>query len=161
MSTWQAVVDFTTSRTVEDDQLFDIIETLSEYGASASALPDGTGVGIALKLEADTALDAATEAVRLVSSSGVFPDLTVVSIEATEWNLAMRRLDEPTFPPVVGYAEIARMSGVTRQRAARFPDCDGFPHPVIRTSQGPLYAQSAVESWLANRIAKAGRPKKA
>lgn len=160
MSEWQATVDFTTAQTVEEDQLFDVIEVLSDYGASANMLPDGTGAGVTLKVEAENALEAADKAVGLVSGSGVFAGITVVSVEATEWSLAMERLNEPMVPPLVGYAEIARMSGVSRQRAARFPVCAGFPRPVIRTSQGPLYAQSAVEAWLEGRVAKSGRPRK-
>ena len=53
---------------------------------------------------------------------------------------AMSRLNEPMFPPAVGYAAIVLMSAATRQLAARLPDCAGFPKPVTSTSQGPLYA---------------------
>ena len=159
MSEWQAVVDFTTATPVEDEQLSDILEALAGYGPSASMLPDRTGAGVALHVNAPCALDAATKAVSALAESDVFPGFSVTSVEATEWSLALKRLDEPVFPPVAGYAEIARMAGVSRQRAAHFPECKGFPKPVIRTSQGPLYDRHAVESWLESRNVKPGRPK--
>ena len=106
MGEWQATVDFTTMHAVEGDQLFDVIEVLSVYGASADMLPDGTGAGVTLRLEAESALDAAGKAVGLVAGSAVFAGISVVSVEATEWSLAVARLDEPAFPPVVGYAEM-------------------------------------------------------
>ena len=66
---------------------------------------------------------------------------------------------EPLYPPVVGYAEIARMTGVTRQRAYAFPRIDSFPKPVIETSQGPLYSEDAVRAWAQTRELRPGRPK--
>ena len=66
---------------------------------------------------------------------------------------------EPLYPPVVGYAEIARMTGVTRQRAYAFPRIESFPKPVIETSQGPLYSEDAVRAWAQTRELRPGRPK--
>ena len=62
---------------------------------------------------------------------------------------------EPRHPPVVGYAEIARMTGVTRQRAYAFPRIESFPKPVIETSQGPLYSEDAVRAWAQTRELRA------
>lgn len=55
------------------------------------------------------------------------PGATVTGLEAREWADAVARNREPLYPPVVGYAEIARMTGVTRQRAYAFPRSNPFP----------------------------------
>ena len=47
------------------------------------------------------------------------PGATVTGLEAREWADAVARNREPLYPPVVGYAEIARMTGVTRQQGVR------------------------------------------
>ncbi len=87
------------------------------------------------------------------------PGATVTGLEAREWADAVARNREPLYPPVVGYAEIARMTGVTRQRAYAFPRIESFPKPVIETSQGPLYSEDAVRAWAQTRELRPGRPK--
>ena len=66
------------------------------------------------------------------------PGATVTGLEAREWADAVARNREPLYPPVVGYAEIARMTGVTRQRAYAFPRIESFPQAGDRDLTGPL-----------------------
>ena len=65
------------------------------------------------------------------------PGATVTGLEAREWADAVARNREPLYPPVVGYAEIARMTGVTRQRAYAFPRIESFPQAGDRDLTGP------------------------
>ena len=102
----------------------------------------------------ETALD---KALTLLEKN--MPGATVTGLEAREWADAVARNREPLYPPVVGYAEIARMTGVTRQRAYAFPRIESFPKPVIETSQGPLYSEDAVRAWAQTRELRPGRPK--
>lgn len=64
---------------------------------------------------------------------------------------------------LAGYAEIARLAGVSRQRARELADLSGFP-PVVAQSRsaGPLRDLAAVEAWVETWKAtrKTGRPRK-
>ena len=69
-----------------------------------------------------------------------------------------REVDEPLFPRVVGFAEIARMADVTRQSARDYAKGRNFPPPVIVTAQGPLFAAASVEAWLETRSNRRKEP---
>ena len=133
---WQVSLDF--KARLDEDAAFDLMEALGRYGAS-----DG-----------ETAL---AKARTLLEEN--MPGASVTGLEAREWADAVARNREPLYPPVVGYAEIARMTGVTRQRAYAFPRIESFPKPVIETSQGPLYSEDAVRAWAQTRELRPGRPK--
>lgn len=62
---------------------------------------------------------------------------------------------------MVGYAEIAKAAGVSRQRIRQLAATAGFPAPVIKTAAGPLFPKAAAEQWARTRQPKAGRPKQA
>ena len=126
---WQVSLDF--KARLDEDAAFDLMEALGRYGASVAVDPGHTGGGLTLAVDA--------------------PDG-----ETADAGAGTR---EPLYPPVVGYAEIARMTGVTRQRAYAFPRIESFPKPVIETSQGPLYSEDAVRAWAQTRELRPGRPK--
>jgi hypothetical protein len=71
-----------------------------------------------------------------------------------------RRTEQPTVPPLVGFAEIAEMAGVSRQRAWQLADLTGFPPAVVETQSGPPRVRTQVEGWLSRWERKAGRPKR-
>ena len=130
---WQVSLDF--KARLDEDAAFDLMEALGRYGASV----------------------ALAKARTLLEEN--MPGASVTGLEAREWADAVARNREPLYPPVVGYAEIARMTGVTRQRAYAFPRIESFPKPVIETSQGPLYSEDAVRAWAQTRELRPGRPK--
>jgi hypothetical protein len=70
-----------------------------------------------------------------------------------------RRSAQPSLPELVGYAEVADMAGVSRQRARQLARLPGFPAAVVETRSGPLRVRSQVETWL-TRERKPGRPRK-
>ena len=156
---WQVTVDFKTEQGFDADKAFDLMEEIGAYGASAAVNPNGDGGSVTLAVESRDVAKACSEAINLLSSAQSLPKHDVYAIEAADWDEVERRNLEPLYPKVVGYAEIARMAGVSRQRAYKFPQIGTFPKPVIETAQGPLYSESAIEVWLANRVRKAGRPK--
>jgi hypothetical protein len=63
-------------------------------------------------------------------------------------------------PELVGYAEIAAMAAVSRQRARELPGKPGFPPPAVTTASGPLRVKADVEQWLSSWDRTAGRPSK-
>lgn len=106
-------------------------------------------------------MEAISVALVMFSDASTLNSADISGINVIEQDKARLLNREPLFPKVVGYAEIARMTGVSRQRAAMFPKIATFPKPVIETSQGPLYSEHAVAAWAAKRGVKAGRPKTA
>lgn len=156
---WQVTLDFTAGERIDEDTLFEIIEEFADRGASAALDPDGMGGSVTVSVTADCGPDALSDALDMVAASETLRGVEVTGFEVTDWDRARRRNREPLFPKVVGYAEIARMTGVSRQRAAMFPRIESFPMPVIETSQGPLYSESAVAAWAATRRSATGRPK--
>jgi hypothetical protein len=71
-----------------------------------------------------------------------------------------RMLNRPSIPELVGYAEIAQMAGVSRQRAAQLPEIPGFPPAVVQVRAGPLRVRRQVAAWLSGWERKNGRPNK-
>lgn len=159
MNSWHATVGFTTSTPFSEDAPFDVAETLAEHGAVMSVARDFSGGDVLLTVDAETVLAAANRAVGLVhdalDSAGI-DHAPLVAIQVQDEEAFDRELATPAFPEVVGYAEIADMAGVSRQRARQFADKDDFPKPVIKTAQGPLMSKAAVASWL-DRRSKTGR----
>lgn len=156
---WQVTVDFKTEERIDEEAVFDLIEEFADYGASAALSPDGLGGSLTISVSGESAMEALTQSLIMLADSTVLSGADVSGFEVTDWDEAVRRNREPLFPRVVGYAEIARMTGVSRQRAAKFPKIATFPKPVIETSQGPLYSEDAVAAWAADRKITVGRPK--
>jgi hypothetical protein len=153
MTTWHVSVGFTAAAPFDEDTPFDVTEQLEEYAAVMSVSRDFDAGNIALTLEAETAPHAFAKAVEVVhaalNSTSVVNDIVDVHVQSESEFSA--ELAKPVYPEVVGYAEIAKMANVSRQRARQFASIPAFPHPVIETAQGPLMAKSAVEHWLESR----------
>jgi hypothetical protein len=63
-------------------------------------------------------------------------------------------------PEMVGYAAIATMAAVSRQRARELSGKPGFPPPAVTTASGPLRVKADVELWLSSWDRTPGRPSK-
>ena len=145
---WQVSLDF--KARLDEDAAFDLMEALGRYGASVAVDPGHTGGGLTLAVDAPDGETALAKARTLLEEN--MPGASVTGLEAREWADAVARNREPLY-------EIARMTGVTRQRAYAFPRIESFPKPVIETSQGPLYSEDAVRAWAQTRELRPGRPK--
>lgn len=158
MTSWQATVRFIGQ--MSDDQAFDIMEALGQFGASVGIEHDYNGGTVTLSVESDDPISAAQEASRVVSNAIPGP-ITITGLEIITEAEADARLEEPSFPEVVSFAEIGQMAGVSRQRARQLSGNPSFPRAVITTAQGPLFGLHAVERWLETRNTRPGRPAKA
>lgn len=58
----------------------------------------------------------------------------------------------------MGASEIARMMGVTRQRAYQVVVRRDFPEPIARLALGQVWLADDVEQWYASRPTKTRRP---
>lgn len=63
-------------------------------------------------------------------------------------------------PPAVSLSEIGAYLNVSRQRAQQLSRQPGFPKPLGKTANGPIYAFSDVERYQTTREMKKGRDKK-
>lgn len=158
-TTWHARLSWAAPHRVDPDVIFDALDQLTDYSPSASIARDEMSGSVSISIEADTALhatDAATNTVR-EALAALIPDVDLTGISVQTQDALERELDQPLFPEVVGYAEIADMAGVSRQRARAFRSIPGFPEPVIETAQGPLMPKAAVATWIEHRNTKSGR----
>lgn len=151
---WHVTVGFTAA--LSEDSAFDVMEILDEHGAVASvsrALDSGT---IDLTVEASGAEGACIDGVRIVRAAleRSATEVETTSVTAQTVEALEEQLATPVIPEVVGYAEIAQMAGVSRQRARQFADIESFPRPAIVTAQGPLMTKASVTQWLSNRTAR-------
>lgn len=152
---WHASINFTTRTPMHEDTPFDLSDRLSAHSPAMSVDRDWRGGAITVCVEADTAINAASEAMAVVSDALTAEDLdwTTTAITVQNEDVFSAELNKPLFPEVVGYAEIAKLVGVSRQRARQFAEKPSFPAPVIKTAQGPLFNLHAVERWLETRTA--------
>lgn len=157
MSTWHIAANFTVTPKLDLDAVFDVETKLEDLAAVMSVARAFDAGSVAVTVDASAASEAFTTATTRITeaftSVNVTATITGINIQTTEE--FDRELSEPIYPEVVSYAEIAKIEGVSRQRARQFADTDTFPKPVIKTGQGPLYSRHAVENWLANRKAPA------
>lgn len=145
MKDWHALV--TLDIGLSEDEAMDLTAALAQRGASVSM--GRAAAGIALTAYGDDARQAAGDATDAVAAARPGVDVLALAVQTHEQ--LEDELRQPLFPEVVGYAEIAALAGVSRQRARAFTKIKGFPAPVIETSQGPLRARSAVAAWLETR----------
>ena len=152
MEIWYISIGFRTSRPFSEDLAFDMSQRLEDYAAVMSMARDRKSGSVALTIDAkewSTALDLAhTAVIEVLEAADV--EATLTSVGAQNQDEFHAELNEPVYPQVVGFAEIARIAGVSRQLAEK----ESFPHPVIKTSQGPLYNVHAVHRWLEARVSQ-------
>lgn len=163
MKSWHVDVRFRTAKPFKEDAAFDLIEALSANSAAVSIERDCQGGTVSLSVDGlATVLDALESASDIVrkATKKLLGTVDIVGLDGMTEEAFLEKLNQPAIPPVVGYAEIAELAGVTRQRARQFTIARGFPQAVITTGQGPLMDRAAVVSWLANRKTSSGRPRK-
>ncbi|SDT22809.1 hypothetical protein [Microterricola viridarii] len=162
MSWWHARVSFETAQPFVADDFAALIDALADHGASGSVSRSFREGGVVLTVEASTPLEATTSALNIITNAlnSILGALTITGLDVMSEEALDAELATPVFPDVVGYAEIAELAGVSRQRARQFAQIEGFPVPVIETAQGPLMSKHAVERWLETRSKSSGRPRK-
>ncbi|GAA4106039.1 helix-turn-helix transcriptional regulator [Enteractinococcus coprophilus] len=153
MNTWHVNVGFNASASFAEDAVFDIGAELEHLAAVLSVTQDLNAGTVALTIDAESWTEALEEARIAVEgtlqSHEIDASVTTITIQSEQ--AFQDELHEPVYPQVVGYAEIAKMAGVSRQRVRQLAEKKNFPRAVIRTAQGPLYSVHAVERWLESR----------
>lgn len=163
MTWWHATITFTTSVELSDELIDELVEAFAPHSGALSIRRDLHGGAATFSLQASSTLTAARTAADVFTETiqGLnLGEVVTTKLEVMTEAEMEESLSEPVYPQVVGYAEIAEMAGVSRQRARQFARIAGFPRPVIETSQGPLMSRHAVTSWLETRNTTHGRPRK-
>lgn len=157
-TTWHARIAWAVDTPEDPAVVLDILDALSAHSAVGSSGQDGLSGAVVLTVEADTITEGIASALALAGEAvrGQIPGAEIVAVDVKAAAAVERELEAPLFPEVVGYAEIAAMAGVSRQRVRKFPEQPGFPAPVIETAQGPLMPKAAVASWLTTRNTRPG-----
>lgn len=160
VSTWYIDVEFTSLDLVPEDAEFDVLEAMSDYSAVMSISRDRLGGALSLAFEATEAQEAAVSLGAVLQPVGrILGELRVTEIDVMDESTRNARAEEATFPELVGYAEIADMADISRQRARQIASRADFPVPVVETAAGPLRVKAAVEKWLSSWDRTPGRPR--
>jgi len=159
---WVARVDLVDEPT--DENISAIHEHLqTEYGASVGADPGGR-LSVTIGLSAGTVRAAVEIALKVVTAAAVDSGLRsrrgVVGVEVVSSDEIHRRIDEPLVPDLVGVSDIARMFGVSQQRASQLVQREDFPPEVGHISASPIFVRSQVEAFSDRWERRSGRPKK-
>lgn len=162
MATWTARVEWAQSYEPNSSNYDEWTDALSGFGGSIGVVHRSSRPGDPTRLAATISLEAGSLRQATKLALGAVEDALGIRSDAVEVLPAReydRRLAEPLVPQLVGYAEIAQMAGVSRQRARELADLVGFPPVAVETHAGPLRARSQVEGWLSRWERKRGRPR--
>ena len=180
MTTWIARVEWATLDAYTEPAIDDLMTHLAGHSAAvgpepvpaADLTPDpelGAAVGgttvlaspaywsATIAVEANTLRQAIASALELVEGA---TGEKAAGVEVLGEHVYDARGEHPAIPDLVGYAEIADMLGVTRQRALQLAGGAGFPVAVVETKAGPLRVKAQVEGWASRWERKSGRPRK-
>jgi hypothetical protein len=111
--------------------------------------------GATFAVESPTLRQAVTTALNVIEE---LTSVKAVGVEVLPAEKFARRVLRPSIPELVGFAEIADMADVSRQRARQLADLPNFPIAVVKTSSGPLRVRRQVEAWLGRWERKRGDP---
>lgn len=153
---WYVDVEVITAGRLSEDSAFDVLEALIPYSGQISLASASNEVGASLTVEADSAAAAVTAASEVISTT--FHDAEVVRLDVMTEAVRSDRNNHPVIPELVGFAEIADMAGVSRQRARTIAQRSDFPAAVVETAAGPLRVKAAVQHWLNGWTRQTGRP---
>lgn len=150
------------------DDLFDLMDVLSDYHASATGTTEGTAdgtnrYGASMLVKADLASAAATTAVEKFTKGTEkvgLPAWPIVRFSLmTEADLDTE-LARPNFPALLGVTELGELLGVSRQRASAISKGPTFPRPVAILHAGPVWTEPSVRHFVDTWERKSGRPRK-
>lgn len=165
MTEWSVSLGFGHQVPVKElpDRIDDLLEALAPYHAAASY--DAHGITVQFTIEGRAWRDAAEQgsivlenAMRKagIENTGVF-----VAQAQTMEHLAQEQ-DQPNKPELIGVMELAKMLGVTRQRASELARTDsGFPRPMTFLASGPVWDKATIMRYVDRWERRPrGRPKR-
>lgn len=142
----------------------ELVDALSSSDGVVSIV-DGT-LFIAATVEVPDYAAAVNEALGVITNAFEKLDLfiapeQIVGVEARTADATNALVDEPTYPPMVGVAEVAEILDVSKQRVFELRESGRLPTPLTELRAGPVWPKPAIERWLEGWERKPGRPKRA
>ncbi|MEV4072011.1 hypothetical protein [Nonomuraea fuscirosea] len=159
---WRIVIVAVSATGLTDEQREEVVNALPGYPTMSDDVATGQLI-VEFDLEASTEQDAINHGEKLFTKNAreILGDvLTYVGITA------LREGDDSPMPrdflQVVGYAEIASLLQVSRQRVRELAETrTDFPAPIARLAMGPVFTlqsiQDFLDKWDRRRV---GRPKR-
>ncbi len=157
MNGWTVTIEAETTRKITEDALEELIDALAPYAASVGGRDKR--LSTTMSVEAGSATTATALAERTLERAYSKP-LTVVDVHVRTWAEHDRELARPAFPDLVGVAELAKMLGVSKQRASEARKKAGFPAPVAELATGPVWIRANVVAFAEGWKRTPGRPRK-
>lgn len=144
-----------------DDKLGALLDELGERAGVVHGTTRGRRYGARFCVSADGPAPAAAEAVEVfhkAAANAGLPEWAVVSLEAQTLGELKRQNAEPSFPELLGVAELADLLGVTRQRVSALVRSKDFPAPVAELRAGPVWTRPSVRRFIEQWQRRGGRP---
>lgn len=150
---------------ITPEKLDDHVDILNDYadavGVAVSFTPEAFTTSLTLEAESiDIASGTGFERVRTVAEKVGLPAWPVVSVWVMTAEETDAQLAEPTYPPVLGIAELADMLRTSKQRASQVARTQNFPRPYAELASGPVWLKPNVMHFVENWERRPGRPRK-
>ena len=166
LSWWNVQAEAAGDERYDEQLLGELLDALFECDGVVTGTPeepiDGRArYGAGFSVQAADAVEAVARAravfQRAAAAAGL-PAWPLARVEAqTEQELELE-LARPSFPPLLGVAELAERLEVSRQRAWTIAGRPDFPGPVARLKATPVWTADSVRRFLEIWPRKAGRP---
>lgn len=165
-TSWTVRLDAGTLYPLTDEQVSSLLHRLAPHAGAMAVDDAGRLREVTLSIDSPHGpLQAAQDAVAALDmvTANIAGDILttlLVGLEVITADEQDRRLSEPAYPELVGVTEIAKMLGVSRQRASALQTAAGFPHPLQVLASGPVWPRTWVERFAETWERKGGRPRK-
>jgi hypothetical protein len=150
----------------DEHLLEDFLDELLDHDGVVTGKPEEPGDGRArygarFSVQATDAVEAVARAREVFEHAAVgagLPPWPLARVEAQAERELQLELARPSFPELLGVAELAEELGVSRQRAWTVTGRPDFPEPVARLKATPVWTAASVRRFVESWPRKAGRP---
>jgi hypothetical protein len=136
------------ARGLDPDVVSDVLESLEDNAAVASL--GVRSLGVRLSVDEQEALAAQSKALKLVRAAVSRVGLSewpLVGIGAATMEELAEELARPNYVALAGVSELAKILGVSKQRASELAKSRTFPKPLMVLASGPVWAVPAVDAF--------------
>ena len=163
---WNVRMETTAPEVIEEDQLAiygagfdDLLAKLEPFGASGGLGPKGWDLVVTVEAgDPYGAMEEGTTTIISAMSAVGLPMWKINELRVVEAELDWAHNEEPTFPDVVGVAEVLQMLEISSSRLSQLRQAGRFPEPMLELKATPLCARSGIEGFMQWRRDE-GRPR--
>ena len=158
MQEWS--VRFETTGHFTEDQAEVLLEALEKHGPAVGYSPRSLSARFCVKAETpQRAFIVGFSLFRsALSEIGIKPNDSVAEFECQRREDLDRGIEESNAPNIVGVAEVAKVLGVSKQRASELARSADFPRPIAFLASGPVWRLSGIARYAREWARRPGRP---